>query len=292
MAEVAMGVFSRSWTLTKLTFGVIRQDKEMLLFPLLAGVFSLLYGAVLLYPTIIVQLVGSAEGSLVLDALELAALFATYFGLAFIATFFNVCVVYTAKTRFAGGDATFMQSVRFALSRIHLIAAWSLVAASVGILLRVLDQLAERLGLIGKVVIGLLSWLLGAMWSLVTLFVIPVMVYEEVGPLDAIKRSTQTLRDTWGESLVRHVGLGLVQLLFLGLGVGLGVVLSMLLFPLGGAGVVAAVAITGVYFLAVILVFAVADNVYSAALYAYANGRPLPADFDHETLRLAFRQRA
>jgi hypothetical protein len=66
---------------------------------------------------------------------QYAIIFLTYLGLAFIATFFNVCVVYTVKIRFEGGNATFMESLKFALSKIGLIFYWSLISATVGLVL-------------------------------------------------------------------------------------------------------------------------------------------------------------
>lgn len=285
-----MGVFSRSWELTKMSFRVIKLDREMLLFPLLAGIFSLLFAGAVLFPTILLDLLQSSRESVALNMVDYALLFISYLGMAFIATFFNVCVVFTTKTRFEGGDATFMDSIKFASSRIHLIFVWSLVAATVGLLLRTLDQAAERAGGVGRIVVGILSAILGAAWSLVTIFVIPAMVYHDLGPLDAIKKSTETLRRTWGESLIRHFGLGLIQFLFILLGVALAFASFAVLGSLGGTGMVIAISITVLYFLAVILTFTVANNVYNTALYAYANGST-PAAFDRSTLEGAFRSR-
>jgi hypothetical protein len=284
-----MGVFGRSWRLTKLSFGVIKQDKEMLLFPLLAGIFSLLYAIGLLYPTIIVVVLreGGAISSAAFDVLDYMIVFTTYLGLAFIATFFNVCVVFTTKTRFEGGDATFMDSIKFALSKIHLVFVWSLISATVGILMYALDNIAERAGAVGKIILAIVRGIVGALWSIVTIFVIPAMVYDGLGPIDAIKRSVQTLKQTWGESLVRHYGLGFAQFLFFLLGVLLAVGLFMGLAPLGSVGLVIAIAVSVTYFLGVILVFSVANGVFNTALYAYANGRA-PAAFDETTLAGAF----
>lgn len=284
-------VLARSWHLTKLSFDVVRQDKEMLAFPLLAGVFSLLYLVALVYPTIIVDALRGGSEGLAFDALDYVILFGAYFGLAFITTFFNVCVVFTAKTRFEGGDATFMDSIRFAFSRLGRIAAWSLVSASVGMLLRVIDHAAERAGVVGRILVSILVTILGAAWTVLTLFVIPAMVYDDVGPIDAIKRSTETLRSTWGESLARHYGLGLMQFLFLALGAALAVPLFMAVIPLGTTAIIAAASVVAVYLLAVILVFAVADGVFSTALYAYANTGTTPGGFDGDTLQHAFRAR-
>jgi Family of unknown function (DUF6159) len=283
-----MNVFSRSWQLTKLSFDVIKKDTEMLLFPLLGGIFSLLYSAALIYPTIVVDLMHQGSSGAARSAWSMAdtaILFVTYLGLSFIATFFNVCVVFTTKTRFEGGDATFMDSLKFALSKIHLVFMWSIVAATVGILLRALDMAAERAGAIGGFLLGLLRGLLGAVWSIVTIFVVPAMVYRNVGPFAAIKSSAQTLKETWGESLVRHYGLGLAQLLFMLLGVVLTIVMVVALANVGGVAMVLAIAFAVIYFLTVILVFNVANAVFNTALYAWANGGIAPDGFDEDTLR-------
>jgi len=234
-------VFKRSWHLTKLSFRVLLQDKEMLLFPLLGGLFSILYTAALLYPTIISDIVQGADASQ-LTVIEYVLLFLVYFGLAFIATFFNVCVVYTTRTRFSGGDATFMDSIKFALSRIGKILAWSAVSATVGLILHAIDRAARRAGGVGATVLHVLRSVLGLAWSVITVFVVPVMVYENLGPFASIKRSVEALKKTWGESLIRHYGLGLMQGIVLFVGILVGVGLILLLGQAGGVGLVIGIA--------------------------------------------------
>lgn len=285
-----MQVFSRSWQIAKLSFGVIGKDKEMLIFPFLAGLFSLLYSIALLFPTIIVDFLGqTALAPVAFGVVEYAVLFVTYLGLSFIATFFNVCVVYTAKVRFSGGDATFFESLRFAMSKIGLIFMWSMLAATVGILLRVLDQIAERLGPVGKILLSLLRAVLGMIWSIVTIFVVPAMVYDDLTPIDAIKKSAQTLKKTWGESLVRHYGMGLVSSLFAILGVFLSVGLFVGMAFLGPIGLIMAAGVSALYFLVTFLVFNCANSVFNTALYYYANNGECPEGFDMEIMKGAFR---
>jgi hypothetical protein len=276
-----MGRFGRSWQITKVSFGVIRQDKEMLAFPFLAGVFSVLYTLALLFPTVILQVLApTGVGAVAFGAVEYAALFLSYLGLAFIATFFNMCVVYTAKVRFSGGDATFMDSIRFAGSRVGQIFAWSMLAATVGILLRLLDHIASRMGGVGKILLGIFRSLLGMVWSIVVIFVVPAMVYDNLGPIDAVKKSAETIQATWGESLIRFYGLGFVNGLFMIAGAILSAVLVAVLGMAGPPGVVVAIALSGVYFLAVILLFSCANTVFNTALYVYARDGVVPADFD------------
>ncbi len=286
-----MNFWDRTWALTRMTFDVIRKDREMLLFPLIAGVLSAAFSAAMLFPTILSHLLeGAGASAMVWGPLQYAAMFGTYFGLAFIATFANVCVVYTTKVRLEGGDATFGDSVGFAFSRIGRIAGWSLVSASVGMFLRALENAAQNAKGIGGILLSILRAVLATAWTVVTLFVVPAMVYRDLGPIDAISSSMQTLKATWGESIVRHYGMGLASFVFYLLGVlgVIGVVMGL------GAGLppvvgIAALVVLGLYLLGVALVFGVANSVYNTALYHYAATGQVPAGYEPSFVQGAFR---
>jgi len=282
------GVFSRSWELTKLSFRVLMQDKEMLLFPFLGGLFSLLFSLALLYPTVISGLLERGSETQI-NVLGYVLTFVVYLGLAFIATFFNVCVVYTTKVRFEGGNATFMDSIKFAMTRLPRILAWSAVSATVGLLLHMLDQLANRLGGVGGMLFSFIQKMLGLAWSVVTVFVVPAMVYEDLGPFDAIKSSVEALKKTWGESLIRHYGLGLVKAIFLVVGVVVGIFLIIALSKLGGIGTVLGIVLLICYVMMVILVFSVLNGVFNTALFVYANEGQAASAFGEDVLSGAFR---
>src|SRR6187399_2242693 len=120
-----MNAFSRSWMITKLTFGVINKDRELLGFAFLSFFFSTVFSIAMIFPSVLPALMENGFEKESLEVYQYIILFLTYFGLAFIATFFNVCVVYTTKTRFEGGNATFGESFSFAMSRIPVIFKWS-----------------------------------------------------------------------------------------------------------------------------------------------------------------------
>lgn len=282
-------VLERSWSLTKLSARVLAQDKEMLLFPLIGGIASLLLFVAMLFPTGVYAVV-LGEGA-AFEAVNYVLMAITYFGLAFIATFFNVCVVYTTRKRFNGGDATFGESLGFAVSRIPQIAAWSALTASVGLFLHALDRVGERMGGIGEVIVGIVRSMLGMAWSVVTLFVVPVMVYEGVGPFDAVRRSIDTLRQTWGESLVRHIGLGLAQTLFMFAGIMVGGVVLFALASVGGPALIVGIVLVVGYMIGVVLVFQVLNAVFNTALYVYAQRGEAPGEYDMDLLSHAFRLR-
>ena len=279
--------FSRSWKITKLSFDVIMKDKELLLFPLLAGIFSILFMVAMLFPSIITSFLkdqGQPYG-----ITEYLIFFITYLGLAFIATFFNVCVIYTTKIRFEGGNATFWESMNFARSRMTLILTWSIIVATVGLILRLIDNLAERAGESGRLVLNIITSFLGMMWSIITIFVVPGMVYHNLKPMDAIKRSIKTLKATWGESLIRYFGLGMIEFLFFLLGIIVTFILFFVLAGLGTTGIIAAIVIAVLYFLGVILVFNVANTIFNTALYVYADTGKIPEGFSQEIMQNAFK---
>jgi hypothetical protein len=284
-----MNAFSRSWSLTKLSFRVIGQDKELLLFPLIAMFLSVGYLIALLFPTILLEL--SRNGSVEWTVADYIVTFIAYLGLSFIGTFSNMCIVYTAKKRFEGGDATFGESLGFTLKRIHQVLAWASVSATVGLVFHMIDQAAAKAGVVGKIVVGIVRALLGAVWSAITLFVIPSMVYRGTGPIDAIKDSVRVLRKTWGESLVRSLGFGLVQFAFVFVGIVAfgGMFAGLVSMDAGSGAMIAAIVLAMVYFVGLAFVFLLARMIFNTALYAYASEGAMPPGYDRDLLQSAFR---
>lgn len=288
-----MNAFSRSWNITKLSFAVINKDRELIWFALLSFIFSTLFVLAMVLPSIVPAVLNEGISDTTLEAYQYVILFVTYFGLAFIATFFNVCVVYTTKVRFEGGNATFNESFSFAFSKLGLIFKWSLLSATVGLLLRLLDKLASQLGKAGQIVASILIGLLGMTWSIITIFVVPVLVYEGFGPIDAVKKSTQVIKKTWGESLIRAIGLGLIQfftfVLIIVLSVGITYLLSNLI---GVSGFIAGVSIGLLLLFFTGLIFSVANTIFNTALYVYANNNKVADGFNEEVVRDAFKPKS
>lgn len=273
--------FSRSWAITKLSFEVMMADKELFLFPLFGGIFSILFLLALIFPAIILSATPLAGIMMFLFIVTI------YFGLAFIATFFNVCTVYTIKKRFEGGNATFTESLSYAFSKLHLVLAWSAILATVGLIFRMLDELADRMGGIGEIIARVLIGILGVGWALISSFVIPGMIYRDVGPVKALHNSVKVIKHTWGESLIKYYGLGLMQFIMLLTGGIIFLVLILLSIPvpvLMWIFIVLAI----IYFLAVMLFFSVANQVFNTALYYYAEKGKIPKGFNSEVIKNAY----
>jgi len=285
-----MNAFSRSWLITKLTFGVINKDRELLGFAFLSFVFSVAYMVAMIVPSVLPTLLDNGFSRESLEIYHYLILFLVYFGLAFIATFFNVCVVYTTKIRFEGGNATFGESLRFAFSRLSLIFQWSLLSATVGLILRILHDLASRLGKIGQIIAQIVIGLIGMAWSIVTIFVVPVLVYEGLGPIDAVKKSAEVIKRTWGESLIRSIGFGLIQFFVFVIIIVFSAALTYVLAKtFDVSGIVSGVAIGALLLLLTGLIFTVANAIFNTALYVYANNNQVAAGFNEDVVKDAFR---
>lgn len=279
-------VFTRSWEITKLSFSVIRKDKKLLVMPILSGFFSLAFMLAMLFPTLFAGLLGE-DGS----GFGLLIAFLTYLGLAFIAVFFNVATVYLVKKRFEGESESIWDSIGFAFSKIHLVFSWALISAIVGLLLRILQNAARNqkgpLAIVGR----LFASLLRMGWAILTLFVVPAIVYKNLGPIAAIKESAYTIKNTWGESLIRHFGLGLMQFVFIAIGAIISIGIGFLLNLLTEYGIVIALAIAIIYIALTALVFTIANTVFNTALYVYAQTGRVPSDFNENVLRNAFEKK-
>jgi hypothetical protein len=254
-----MGKIGRGWQLAKMSLRVIRKDKEMLLFPALSGVISLL-------------ILGSFLGGMIsyygftgivdeADPIILYVFFAVfYFVSFFLSTFFSACIVGAATIRMNGGNPTFSDGIKAATGCIKQILLWTLFAATVGLILRLIQN---RLGLLGKIIVGAL----GMAFTVATYFVVPVLVYEKLGPWGALKRSVSVLKGAWGEALIGNLGLGAIFFL-LGLLGAIPIIAGFWIFTFWSVVIGAVIAI--VYWLILGLIAAAASSVLLAALYRYA----------------------
>jgi len=169
--------FSRSRKIAKASFKIVKQEKELILFSILSIVFSVLFLAAMIIPFITNSLFQNVTSLSTFSGIHYLLIFILYFGLAFIATFFNFCIVYTAAKAFSNENPTFWGTIKHSLSRISSIFIWSLVAATVGLIFRILESMAEKMKGGGKIFLLILNNVLGLLWGVATIFVIPVMVY-------------------------------------------------------------------------------------------------------------------
>jgi hypothetical protein len=280
------GKFARSWQLMKASAAVLRSDKSLMMFPLLSGLCCLLVAASFLIPIAVVAVGAEHAGRQGLPVAGYIGLFAFYLVQYFVIIFFNTALAGAALQRLRGEATSFADGMAVARSRVGAIFGYALIAATVGLFLRALQ---ERLGFVGRLVAGLL----GLAWTVATFLVVPVLASEDIGPMDAVKRSVELLKRTWGENLIGNAGLGVVfglvtfvaALISVALIVGAASTQSMALIIAAVAVVVVGLSLLG-------LMQASLQGIYSAALYQYAEEGTVGADFDQALLEQAFRPKS
>ena len=253
--------FSRSVELAKASWNVLRSDKELLIFPLVSFLLTVLVTisfAVPLWATGALE--RAADGGF--DAVTLVLGFLYYFVTYTVIIFCNAALVGGALIRLEGGDPTARDGFRIAFSRLPAILGYAAISATVGVILR---AIAERGGIVGA--IG--AAIVGVAWNLATFLAIPVLVVENVGPIEAVKRSGGLLKRTWGEQVVGNVGIslvfGLLALAVILAGGALIAVMASIAVPLAIAAIVLVVILVA----AITLVGAAVSGIFTASLYRY-----------------------
>ena len=279
------GKFARSWALMKASAAVLRADKSLLIFPLLSGLCTLLVAASFLIPVGIMMIGGEHVGQDFQQRMSLggyALMFGFYLVQYFVIIFFQTALTGVALMHLRGEPTSVGAGFALARAKLPQILGYALIAATVGLLLRMVQ---ERLGLIGRFVIGFI----GLAWTVATFLVVPVLVSKDVGPIDAVKHSVELLKRSWGENLIGNGGLGLVFGLLLVLAVVVGTALvvgAAMLQSIVAIVLAIVVVVAGLTLLA--LIQSSLQGIYAAALYRYAGTGETSVGFDQALLQQAF----
>ena len=273
---------ANSWDLVKASARVLAADKELLIFPILSSIGVLIVTLTFALPFFL----SNFFDSLVSDRMQVAGflvMFLFYIVQYTVIFFANTALVGAALIRLRGGDPTVRDGMRIAFSKLGPILGYALISATVGMLLRTISQRSRGLG---RFIISLI----GFTWNIATYLVVPVLAIEDVGPVDAIKRSVALLKKTWGEQIAGNFGLGAA----FGL-------IYVVIILLGLAGVFLATAIfnyTWVYvFIGVMVVLLLTatglinstlSGIYSAAVYEYATTGETNRFFDSQVVQNTF----
>jgi hypothetical protein len=263
--------------LTAQSWQALRDNRHLLVFPLVSGVVLTLVTVVFvasLLGTGVVEGVSGTDGQATSGAtiLGLVEVFLFYLVCSFVVIFSNTALVATVLRLADGESATVGDGIRAAVRRLPRIIVFALISATIGLLARSIAQSGRSSN---NVLVAIVAAVVGAIvqgaWNLVVFFAIPVIVAEDLGTIASLKRSVAIFRETWGEAFTGRAVIGgiscLVYLLvILGAGalIALGVALDV---PVLIGGAIAA-AIIAIGLLA--LLSGAVNGVFQASLYRYA----------------------
>ena len=278
---------SRSWSLAGQCWDVLKEDPALLVFPLLSSIalFVLLGSFALpvfaLYHSL-QPVMMDGNTTHVRRLLFYLTMYGFYVVSYAVMMFFNSALISVALKRLDGESASVGDGLRMALANLPAILAYAVIAATVGAILRAIE---ERVGFVGRIIVAII----GAGWTLATAMTLPVLVEENVGPIEAISRSLELLRRNWGENLIGNGGISLgvvvVALPIIGLA-------FFLLCAAESTHVFGSIVLAMAFFvlamIAVGLVSTTLHAIYTAALYRFATGSKGNAGIDGDLLAAAY----
>ncbi len=304
--------FKNGFVLLGNSFGVMRANPRLLLFPFATAVLTVVIGVLFMTPIVFspsshkytegahwkevgarlviigpptdYDLARGRKESITFSKQALAYFVLAYFLSMFLATFFNVAFVHEIFDALDGNNVSVAEGIQFALTKLKSILMWTLFAGLIGLLIKSLE---ERFGFFGRMVIRFI----GTAWSVASVFVIPVLVLEQHSdnPIEVVKQSAGVIRKAWGEALAGYAGLqigGVIVILSMFVAIGLS----------GWAGWASQsfmpVAIGMLSWFAAACAFSyalgVAGQIYLCVLYRYATAGTVPNGYTKEMLGLAW----
>ena len=249
---------SNGWKIAMTSFKVLKENKQLIVFPILSGISLILLSGI--FTVGILAAVGWDIDNLNTEGItQYLIAFGFYLINYFVIVFFNMALIHCTRLYFRGEEVTIEKGLKFSMSRIGVILSWAVFAATVGTILKAIQ---ENAGIVGKIITGLI----GIVWNIAVFFVVPVIAYEGLGPIGAFKRSSQIMKQKWGESLAGTFSLGLVSLLGI-------LVVGLPLFFIGSAFHLLAgilLAVLGPF--VVMAIVSPTETIFISAVYHNING--------------------
>jgi hypothetical protein len=273
---------ANGWAITKESYQVLKTTPNLAFFPIISGIACIIATISFMLPLVLTQHLQDHRPEF--GVAHYVVMFLFYFVTSFIVIFFNSALVSCAYDALNGKTTSYKEGLQNATRHTGAILVWSLISATIGTVLR---MISERAGLVGRLIISLL----GAAWSIVTYFVIPIMILENGAPVPAVKRSFAMIKTSWGERIVGGVTIGLIFGLLSLLGI-IPIVVAIIAAA-NGAWLLSIplIALALFYFLGLSVISATLSGIFNTAVYIFASTGRIPDGFSEEFVRMAFVQK-
>lgn len=286
-----MGRFAMSWRVFKSSAGLLRQDKALMVFPLLSGVVSLTVLLTLFVPiAVLTGMVSALQNDTANNIMIYVWLFLYYLVGAFVVAYFNSALTACIMMRLQGTKPTIRAGLRVANKHLGQIFVWALVSATVGVLLHIiLDWAHKKLSIVGRMMTTFIVGLIGVAWSLATYFVVPVIVVQNLSVKEALKSSGSLFKKTWGENVIGNISMGIFFVLLLTPIIIIGIMIAIMMQSL--AGVLIGIGVSAFGILIIAIIGSALESIYKTVLYLYASTGRVAPEFDAGFLQQAFKQK-
>jgi hypothetical protein len=272
-----MGKFKTSRMIALQSWSLLKQDKEMVFFPILSAVTSLVFFALLSYIFYVNFYLTSVNGAEV-DQIVYLFLIVYYIVAFFIVDFFQSGIFVLVHARFSGQNLSFLDGISISFRKILKILIWSLISATVGI---ILDIISDKFKIVGRIVAAIL----GAGWNIMTYFSLPALVIGDTTITGSFKESARLIRKVWGETFIVNVGAGLFFsgiILFAFL---IGIIISIAIPAL----IFACIFLFIVLLVLIFIISSTLDSIFKLVIYEYARTGEVPSGFSLELINSAIK---
>jgi hypothetical protein len=276
--------FQRSWQVACESYAVLRNNPSLVIFPILSGVATIIVSIPFLAILALPFLHQTGYHPHSVDPVHYMVTAGMYFANYFVIIFFNSALVACANENLQGRPTDVGFGIHAALQRLPQILGWALIASTVGMILR---AISERTGIGGAIA----SAIAGLVWNVAVFFVVPCMVIERVGPIQAFKTSAAMIKQTWGERVILGIGVGsasavLILASLIPAFVGIALLIAQLWIP-----AIILLVLGVISFLAAITVASAITTIYQTALYVYCRSGMVPNGFQAPSLQGAFAEK-
>ena len=259
----------RGVRLIKVSWQVLKLDPELMLFPLAS--FVAIIGLAYLFLSGIAGVPVEFWGDEIARVSK-PLLWVYFFSVYLVGIFCQASVVAGAMIRFKGGDPRVGDGPRAALAKILPLAGWALIASTVALAIRWLQDFSR--GRLTRFLVGMLD----TAWQAATYFAVPAILFEHISPTKAVKRSGHLFKKNWSETLVGMFGIGLA----ISLAMFVLIVVSVLVAVYVAAAIGIGLLLFG--FATLIVVGSTLSAICNAALYRYATTGEAPVPFSNRDL--------
>jgi hypothetical protein len=269
-----MSRIKRGWGLTKKSWALLNEHRELIRFPIYGAVATTLLAIVTLGPGLYLLDQDSLGGAIPLLVIGV-------YVLSVVGFYFSVGLAAAADMIFRGQtDVTVADGLAVARERFSQICGWAAISTTISVLMGVLENQG---GIGGQIA----ARLVGMAWSLVTFLAVPVIAIEGTGPVETLKRSASMFRQRWGTQIAGNVAIGGAVFL-------IGVLPAVILIVAGvalwsSASFLGAVLVViGALILAIAMLISRAlSGIFGVALYRYALDGETVGGFTRDELESA-----
>ena len=182
---------ANGWDITKRSFKVFEANKQLILLPFLSGI-SLFFLALSFSGSIVNNAIWHIKSCF--SFVGFLYLFAFYLLVYFIIVFFNTALSYCVHFHCKGQKVSVIKGLLFCIAHLFSIISWSLFAATIGTVLRTIQN---SVGLVGQ----MFTRVTGSTLGIATYFVVPIKTGENLGPIAALNQSKKIVKEKWGETV-------------------------------------------------------------------------------------------